>query len=50
MTDIIFCIQLSPVIRTPGFTIANRPQKVKKTLDSIPEAAAVVARIVVGHI
>ena len=50
ITDIIFCIQLSPVIRTSGFTIANRPQNVKNTLDSIPDAAAVVARIVVGQI
>ena len=49
MTDIIFCIQLSPVMRTPGFTIANRPQNVKKTLASMPLAAAVVARIVVGQ-
>ena len=37
-------------MRTPGFTIANSPQNVKKTLDSIPLAAAVVARIVVGQI
>ena len=37
-------------MRTSGRTIANRPQKVKNTLDSIPLAAAVVARIVVGQI
>ena len=49
MALIIFCIQLSPVMRTPGFTMANRPQKVKKTVDSMPLAAAVVARIVVGQ-
>ena len=47
--DIIFCIQFEPVMRTSGFTIAKSPQNVKKTEDSIPEAAAVVARIVVGH-
>ena len=49
MALIIFCIQLSPVMRTPGFTIANNPQNVKNTLDSMPLAAAVVARIVVGQ-
>ena len=49
MALIIFCIQLSPVMRTPGFTIANSPQNVKNTLDSMPLAAAVVARIVVGQ-
>ena len=37
------------MIRTPGFTIANSPQNVKKTLASMPLAAAVVARIVVGQ-
>ena len=36
-------------MRTPGFTIANKPQNVKKTLASMPLAAAVVARIVVGQ-
>src|SRR5688572_10977998 len=49
MALIIFCIQLSPVMRTPGFTIANSPQNVKNTLDSMPLAAAVVARMVVGQ-
>src|SRR6266581_3682540 len=50
MALIIFCIQVSPVMRTSGFTMANRPQNVKNTDASIPLAAAVVARIVVGQI
>jgi len=32
--DSIFCIQLSPVIRTSFFTSGNRPQKVKNTVVS----------------
>ena len=36
-------------MRTPGFTSVNRPQNVKKTLASMPEAAAVVDRISVGQ-
>ena len=43
-------IQSFPVLRRrSGFTSANNPQKVKNTLTSIPEAAAVVDRISVGH-
>ena len=38
MMDIIFCIQLSPVIRLPGFTNVWRPQKVTKTLVGMPIA------------
>ena len=34
---------------TSGFTNVNSPQKVKKTLASMPEAAAVVDRISVGQ-
>ena len=37
-------------MRTPGFTMANKPQNVKNTVDSMPLAAAVVARMVVGQI
>ena len=49
ITESIFCIQLSPVMRTPGFTNVNSPQNVKKTLASMPDAAAVVDRINVGQ-
>src|SRR4029450_2515592 len=45
-----FVIQSFPVLRRrSGFTIANNPQNVKNSLTSIPEAAAVVDRISVGH-
>src|SRR3954462_4045331 len=50
ITESIFCIQFSPVMRVPGFTSANSPQNVKNTDDSIPDAAAVVERISVGQI
>jgi hypothetical protein len=39
-----------PVIRFSGLTNANRPQKVKNTDTSIPDAAAVVDRMRVGQI
>ncbi len=39
----IFCIQLSPVMRTSSFTSGNSPQNVKKIVVSIPMAAPVVA-------
>src|SRR5579859_412674 len=46
----IFCIQFSPVIRTSFLTRGKSPQKVKKTVVSLPMAAPVVARIRVGQI
>jgi len=48
-TDSAFVIHSLPVMRFSGFTSANRPQKVKKTDTSIPEAAAVVDRMRVGQ-
>ena len=36
-------------MRTSGFTSANSPQNVKKTLACMPDAAAVVDRISVGQ-
>ena len=50
MTDIIFCIQFSPVILTSFLTSGNNPQNVKKTVVCMPIAAAVVARMKVGQI
>ena len=50
MTDIIFCIQFSPKVRFSGLTRAMKPQKVKKMETSIPEAAAVEARMVVAQV
>src|SRR6266852_2410217 len=49
MSESIFCIQLSPVMRTSFFTSGKSPQKVKKTVVSLPIAAAVVARMSVGQ-
>src|ERR1700694_1010459 len=50
ITESIFCIQFSPVMRTSFLTSGNRPQKVKNTVVSFPMAAPVVARMRVGHI
>ena len=50
MMDSIFCIQLSPVIRLPGFTNVWRPQKVTKTLVGMPIAPAVEARIMAAQV
>ena len=47
---IIFCIQFSPVIRTPGFTNVWRPQKVTNTLVGVPMAPAVEARIMAAQV
>jgi hypothetical protein len=49
MTESIFCIQFSPVMRTSFFTSGNSPQNVKNTVVSRPIAAPVVDRISVGH-
>ena len=50
MTDSIFCIQFSPVIRFSSLTKAWRPQNVTKTRTVTPIAAAVEARIMVAQI
>ena len=50
MNDIIFCIMLSPVIRTSSLTKAWRPQNVRKTRTVAPIAAPVVARIIAAQI
>src|SRR5438309_5550846 len=45
----ILCFQFRPVVLLLFFWRIRRPQNVKKTATSMPEAAAVVARISVGH-
>src|SRR5579875_2292857 len=48
-TDSIFCFRFTPVRRLSLRCSTRRPQKVKNTSTSRPEAAAVVERIRVGH-
>src|SRR5690349_2430504 len=50
MSVSIFCIQLSPTIRLPSFTKGSKPQKVTKTRQRTPLAAAVDDRIRTGQI
>src|SRR5579859_568764 len=49
ITESIFCIQFSPVMRISFLTSGKRPQNVKKMVVSFPIAAPVVARIMVAQ-
>ena len=49
MSVSIFCIQFSPTIRFWSLTNGSRPQKVTKTLQRMPLAAAVDDRISTGQ-
>ena len=49
MTDSIFCIQFSPVMRRSSWTNVWRPQNVMKTRHLTPMAPAVDARIMVAQ-